>query len=162
MRAAKQFRIADSPAASDARSVDAGGSSFGPAKEDRAGRAYNQAMFRHFLTLERKRFERSGRPFLLLLVELAKPTGGDPHFEPRTAGRLFDALWQCLRETDFVGWYVEGRVAGAVLTQPIEVTRGNSWRGIGGRIGEALREKLAAQIAVRLHVTVHRFPKEQN
>jgi hypothetical protein len=162
MTAAKQFRVADPRASDEPLLVDADESSFGPAKEDRTGRAYNQAMFRHLLMLERKRFERSGRPFLLLLAELRKPLQTETHFESKVAGRLFDALWQSLRETDFVGWYRDRRVVGAVLTQPIETAGANTARAIRERLSEALCEKLAPQIAVRLHVTVHQFPKEQN
>jgi hypothetical protein len=162
MRAAKQFRLAESPALDDAGSAAADASLFGPAKEDRTGRAYNQAMFRHFLTLERKRFERSGRPFLLLLVELRKKAEADAPFEPRVAAKLFDALWQSLRETDFAGWYREGHVAGAVLTQPLEAVGKNTGQAIRERIGEALCNKLAPHVAVRLQVTVHQFPKEQD
>ena len=34
-----------------------------------------------------------------------------------TAAALFGGLGACVREVDFVGWYREGYVAGAVLTQ---------------------------------------------
>jgi len=162
MKFARQFRVSHSHVSADPRPVETDESSFGPAREDRTGRAYNQAMFRHLLTWERKRFERSGRHFLLLLVELRTPAETDAQFEPRVARRLFDVLWQSLRETDFVGWYREGRVAGAVVTQPLEAAGTNTARAIRERVGEALREKLAPQVAVRLHVTMHQFPKEQD
>jgi hypothetical protein len=137
----------------------------GPAAEDPTGRSYDEDMFRYFLTLERKRFQRSGRPFLLLLVEWRKPVDSDAPFEPSVAAALFEALWQTIRETDFVGWHRKGRVAGAVLTQPAEGTGTNMSEAVRDRVGEMLCEKLPPQVARRLRVRVYQLPigvKEQS
>src|SRR2546427_11929887 len=89
----------------------------GVALEGRLGHAYNEEAFRYFLAIERKRSERSNRPFLLLLVDLKKQQGMTARIDADVAARLFSGLWLCLRETDCVGWFREGRVAGALLTQ---------------------------------------------
>ena len=87
--------------------------SCGVALEGRPGGAYNEEAFRHFLALEGKRSELSGRPFLLLLVDL-KEQPVDLKEQPEVgADKLLLALCLCVRETDFVGWYRERRVAGA-------------------------------------------------
>src|SRR5207249_10194531 len=77
----------------------------GVALEGRLGEAYNEEAFRYFLAIERKRSERSGRPFLLLLVDLKEQSGVTVRIDPMVAPKLFSALWLCLRETDCVGWY---------------------------------------------------------
>lgn len=89
----------------------------GFASEDRSGDAYDEEAFHYFLEIERQRAGVSNRPFLLMLIDLKlNPIAGRPLDEP-TAETLFAVLSRCLRETDFFGWYRNGRVAGAVLTQ---------------------------------------------
>jgi hypothetical protein len=130
----------------------------GAATEDPTGRSYNEDMFRYFLTLERKRFNRSGRPFLLLLVELRKRSDAVAHFKPEVAEQLFGALGETLRETDFVGWYREGRIAGALLTQPMEGGALNVSETVRDRVGDALCEQLPPQVASRIRLRVYQLP----
>jgi hypothetical protein len=82
-----------------------------------AGPAYNEAAFRHFLGIERRRAERSARVIVLVLVSLRSGAGRNAVLDPASAGLLFSGLGAAVREVDFVGWYRDGRVAGAVLTQ---------------------------------------------
>lgn len=136
--------------------------SFGLALEARLGQVYDEEAFRYFLEIERKRSELSCRPFLLLLIDLQK----QPETSLRTdaaAANLFSALSLCLRETDFIGWYDEGRVAGAVLTQDAAVDGADVPEIVGQRISTALRERLSAE-ADRIQVQVLRLPpvKVQN
>src|SRR2546422_6920192 len=76
----------------------------GVALEDRLGQAYNEQAFRYFLAIERERSERSGHPFLLLLVDLKEQEGASACFDSMVANNLFSNLRLCFRETDFVGW----------------------------------------------------------
>jgi hypothetical protein len=129
----------------------------GIALEGRLGEAYDEKAFRYFLAMERKRSERSGLPFLLLLVDLKQQPGVSTRFDPTAAVKIFSGLWRCLRETDVIGWFHEERVAGAVLTQladrpPTEVSR-----VIRQRVGIVLCEHLSSEIATRLQVRVHQL-----
>lgn len=133
-------------------------SSFGPAPEDRTGRSYNEAAFRYFLTLERKRSERAGRSFLLLLVNLEERTGSDGRFEPKVASGLFDALWSSLRDTDFLGWHREGHVVGAMLTHPVYVAGTDIEQAIHNRVGRTIRENLQREVAPRIQIRVYQVP----
>lgn len=130
----------------------------GAAAEDPSGRAYNEEMFGYFLGLERRRFERTRRPFLLLLVELRKRGGVPVRFEPRDAGRVFDALWGAIRETDFVGWHQDGFAVGAVLTQSMDAGFGESLEGVRDRVLDALCERSSPRIAGRLEVQIQQLP----
>src|SRR5438128_9964494 len=132
------------PAPEGGRLSDMGGESdrcfASVALEGRLGQAYNEQAFRYFLAIERKRSERSGHPFLLLLVDLKEQEGAKASLDSMVANNLFSNLRLCLRETDFVGWYREERVAGAVLIElgdrrPTEVSR-----LIGQRVSERLYE----------------------
>ena len=114
---------------------------------------YNEAAFRYFLALERKRSGSSGRPFLLLLVDLKE--------QPvvSVAPKLFSTLWLCLRETDFIGWYREERVAGAVLTELGDGPRTEVPRLVGQRVRRVLCESLPSDVARQLRVRVYQHPE---
>jgi hypothetical protein len=117
--------------------------------------AYNQQAFRYFLANERKRSEVSNRPFLLLLLDLQQTqTTGRIH--PSIATRLFAGLAECLRDTDVIGWYHEGRVAGAVLTQVEDASATDM--GIRTRVTTTLRMSLPASVSARLQVRVYQLP----
>ena len=82
-----------------------------------AGKAYNEHAFRHFLTIERTRADQSACSFLLVLVSLKRHPGSNIRIAPSVSAALFSGLGLCVREVDFVGWFREDRVAGAVLAQ---------------------------------------------
>jgi len=125
----------------------------GTAKEDATGWAYNEAAFHYFLALEQKRSEHAGRVFALLLVD-RQEGGATVGFEADAASRLFAAFRQCVRDTDFVGWYEEGLVIGAVLTHQAEEMTTSVQRIIEERFASTIRESLqrdgGARIQVRL------------
>ena len=128
--------------------------------QDRPSQAYNEKAFRYFLSIERKRSERSGRSFALLLVDLKRQPGTSERIDRRVAAKLFCGLWLCLRETDFVGWYCEERVAGAVLTHLAD-TPGSDLAGQARqRVIQSLHEGLIADVADRLQVRIYHLPAQ--
>jgi hypothetical protein len=128
---------------------------------ERLGPAYNEETFRYFLSLEEKRSDRSSRPLLLVLVDVREdspmPDPGVP-LEPGIAGELFAALRACLRETDFVGWYREGHVAGAVLTHIGDTAEVDISALITRKVGAALHGNLPPSVVRRLQVVVNQLP----
>jgi hypothetical protein len=114
------------------------------------GRAYNQEALHHFLDIERRRARLSGHSVALLLVDLAAgPGGGEASPSPQ---RLFAILGRCLRDTDVIGWYREGRVAAAVLTGPPGEAGIDAARVASGRVRAALAARLSAEVADRLRL----------
>lgn len=75
-------------------------------------------------------------------------------FTPEMASRLFSGLALCVREVDFIGWYREERVAGAVLIQGIGTTGQDTSRRIGERVIDILDRHLSTPVAQRLNVRV--------
>jgi exopolysaccharide biosynthesis polyprenyl glycosylphosphotransferase len=74
------------------------------------------AWFTRLLTLERKRSERSRKPFVLLLLNveaLAEGNGG----HTRLVHQVFSAVGSIARETDTTGWYREGSIIGVIFTE---------------------------------------------
>lgn len=128
------------------------------APEDPAGRAYNEEAFHYFLANERIRSERSDRPFLLLLVDLKKEPGAGARFDVAVAAQLFMGLGRCLRETDFVGWYRDRRLAGAVLTQLPDATGVDLCRVVRERASTALSESLPSDMFSRLQMRIFQLP----
>jgi hypothetical protein len=122
------------------------------------GLVYDEQAFRYFLDIERKRSERSSRPFLLLLVDLEDRSGSNGFIDPAVAAKLFEGLGQCVRETDFVGWFREGRVAGAVLTQYSNLARTDVAAVVDERVREVLSSSVPIQIARSLRMRAYWIP----
>jgi hypothetical protein len=125
------------------------------ALEPRLGGAYNEEAFRYLVTIERKRSERSGRTFLLMLVDLEDRPGVTAGIDPTVAAELFSVLQDCLREIDFVGWYHEGRVAGAVLSEARNRPGTDVSRLIAHRVEGALGARLSPDFTRRLRIRVY-------
>jgi len=75
----------------------------------------SQELFARTLYIEQKRTERSGRGFVLVLLEstvLLKPQGDHQALED-----VLRALSACSRETDSIGWHKEGSTIGVIFTE---------------------------------------------
>jgi PleD family two-component response regulator len=128
------------------------------ALKDRLGQAYNEEAFLYFLAIERKRSERSGHPFALLLVDVKEQSGGSACIDITVARELFSGLLLCLRETDFIGWYREERVAGALLAELGHEPGAKLARVVIQRVSAVLCERLSSDIARRLQVRIYQYP----
>lgn len=118
-----------------------------------SGHAYNEAAFRYFLDADRKRVDRSERSIILLLVSVRRESGRSAPLKDPTASALLAGLGAGVREVDFVGWYRQGRIAGAVLPQIPGAPR--ELRGaIAKRLITSLRKFVPAEDARHLHVRV--------
>src|SRR5262245_60048958 len=119
-------------------------------------RVYNEAAFRHFLEIERRRAERLMRPLLILLITIRYRDGSRAKLNDETAVSLFRGLGASIREADFVGWYREGRVAGAVLSRAMNASGAIPWRIAEGLLPE-LKKRLSVNQATNLRVRVVRL-----
>lgn len=125
------------------------------AAEGRSFHAYNQEGFRYLLALEQQRAERSRRPLLVVLATVRAASRANPRrIHAALAQKIFTGLWLCTRETDFIGWYRDGQIAGAVLTQRGEVASGEVSREIRSRVSDVLSEAVPRRTRERLRVRV--------
>ncbi|HEX7794650.1 MAG TPA: hypothetical protein VF456_09885 [Vicinamibacterales bacterium] len=115
---------------------------------------YSEETFRYFLTAERRRVERSGRCFVLLLLQLQSRHHSRPRIPRIVAARIFSELRLCVREIDFIGWYRDRRVAAAILVCSSERDELTMLVAAANRIGTTLRERLPAPVARRLSLRV--------
>src|SRR5208283_4014021 len=73
-----------------------------------------QALFLKLLCLERKRTERSGRRFMLMLLD---PGSLLKAAKAPVMPKLLSAIAKSTRDTDLMGWYKEGAVIGVIFTE---------------------------------------------
>lgn len=121
----------------------------------RNAHTHDEAAFWHFLTIERVRFERSGRPFLLLLAALEDVRGLSSSLDRHLAAAVFSVLHLCLRDTDLIGWFREDRVAGAVMTEIEGRPLAEVSRLVGQRLQRALGDHLRRDVVRRLGVHLY-------
>ena len=117
----------------------------------------NAEAFRRMIALERKRSERSRKPFMLLLLDM-----GDRPSERngRILGTILSVLSLATRETDVTGWYTNDSVVGVMFTE-IAVNDKSSIPGaILARVTDTLRNHLAFEQFNRVSVSFHVFPED--
>ena len=119
-----------------------------------ASRPYDEDAFQHFLSLERNRAERSNRSLFLLVVNLTTHPHEEARLSPTVASAIFAGFQLCTREIDFVGWYKEERIVGAVLTQGAEPSTEVMER-VAERVTNVLRRHVP-DVANRLRVRLIR------
>src|SRR5215472_15354824 len=112
----------------------------------------SEAAFRRVVSLERKRSERSQRPFALLLVD----TGNNRSNEKRSRGLLdlLAALRMATRETDVTGWYETNSVVGVIFTE-IVMDHKQVLSTILSRVASVLREQLDTEHFGRIKFSFH-------
>lgn len=73
----------------------------------------NEQQFQTVVSSERKRTERSGRSFLLMLLDLGTVPSVDKH--RKLAAEILNALSLSIRETE--GWYTSNSVLGIMFNE---------------------------------------------
>jgi len=112
-------------------------------------------LFTRLLCLERKRAERSRKPFALMLIDVKRVIHRRSVLDPITS-----ALAVATRETDLVGWYEAGSVLGIIFTEISETEPSACLYTLLARVNASLQESLGPELFLKLHVSVHRFPDE--
>ena len=115
---------------------------------------YAPDVFRHLLAVERNRAERSKRQLLLALVSMRSET--EPQRMSRLVGaQVFSGLAHTVREVDFIGWYRQDYVAGAVLVQG--TVPGDVAVAVEERVRGTVRRHLPAGLRDAVRVNVKRL-----
>jgi exopolysaccharide biosynthesis polyprenyl glycosylphosphotransferase len=117
----------------------------------------SQEMFLQILCLERKRSERSGRMFLLALVDAGDLSPQDRETE-KIPAKLEAIIGSSIRETDIGGWYKASSVAGIIFTEIAISDRETTQQVMFAKLTEALRKEIQHAYADRIRITFHFFP----
>jgi lipopolysaccharide/colanic/teichoic acid biosynthesis glycosyltransferase len=118
---------------------------------------FKEEAFHSMLTLERRRAERSGKPFILMLLDShgVHKNGNGATFIHQLATIVSNAT----RETDIVGWYEDGEILAVIFTEVnLEGTTAIT-EILHSKVVTALRENLDQKLASGLVVTLHLFPE---
>ena len=116
--------------------------------------AYNQEAFRYLLERESKRSERSGRFCQILLVYSTDEHGRILQMNFDVAKIVVAAASRSFRETDYIGWYSDGRIVGAVLTVLAHESMALVPTQLQPRLVEFLGAELAIEEFSRLQILV--------
>ena len=117
----------------------------------------NAEAFRRMIALERKRSERSRKPFMLLLVDMGKYLSTEKN--GKTLERILATLALSSRETDITGWYANDNVLGVLFTE-IASDSNSIPATIITRVTETLRRNLTAEQFGELSLSFHVFPED--
>ena len=124
---------------------------------------YDQEAFRYLLESESKRSERSGRFCQILLVYWTDVEGRIVQMDSHVTKTVMAALPRGIRETDYIGWYHDGCIVGAVLTGLVQGSKGQVVSHLQKRLEEVLQSDLSIeksrclQIRVCLHDELERI-----
>jgi lipopolysaccharide/colanic/teichoic acid biosynthesis glycosyltransferase len=120
--------------------------------------ALNEPSFHRMIALERKRTERSQKPFLLMLLD----TGNDlPSGENEKAlSKVLSALPGSTRETDVTGWYKSNSVVGVMFTEIGGEDRPAIVRAMLARMSGTLRSILSDEQFSQISISCHLFPED--
>lgn len=77
----------------------------------------SEAVFQHLLILERKKTERSSRPFMLLLLNVEHLLRESKRPKEIVKQALADSLKESTREIDVKGWYRQDSLIGIICTE---------------------------------------------
>ena len=127
------------------------------APADRHPKVFEETSFRHMISLERKRSERSRKPFLLMLLDV---TGCAPAGRNELLGHVLAAMAQSTRETDITGWYQKAVVVGVMFTEMGAEDRAVVVSTVMTRMTAALRDRLTSDQFRKISVSFHLFPED--
>ncbi|HKW34976.1 MAG TPA: sugar transferase [Candidatus Acidoferrum sp.] len=114
--------------------------------------------FRSMLTLERRRAERSRKPFVLMLLDASGFI--EEGTSERFLSRICSVLLKSTRETDLIGWYEKGVVLGVIFTEVNCEAKTPITEILRSKVLDALQVELGRKVASSLVVTTHLFPEK--
>lgn len=103
---------------------------------DRAYGFYTESYFREMLIHERKRSERSRKPFFLVLMDVTSLLGVNN--SKRLFRKLMESFRACSRETDIKGWYRAGEMLGIIFTEAEGASRDSMLNKVSSHLSDTL------------------------
>lgn len=133
--------------------------SHGPSKEvtNNVNGAPREELFHRMIRLERKRAERSGKGFLLMLLDVngGCEIGQSSDF----LVKIVEALSSSTRETDIIGWYRNDSLLGVIFTEVDAERRHLITTTISNNSYRALARTVEAERLQNIAVSFHGFPE---
>lgn len=138
------------------------GVSLGPVRSQTAtgadGSVLHAEAFQRMISLERKRTERSRKPFVLMLLDMGSCLPSDKN--GKVLGKVLSALSLATRETDVTGWYENNSIVGVMFTEINIDDRGSILSTMMARVSETLRSNLSLEQFGQISISFHLFPED--
>jgi lipopolysaccharide/colanic/teichoic acid biosynthesis glycosyltransferase len=119
-----------------------------------------EEIFLGMLCLERKRAERSGDKFTLILMDarpaLARASAHD------VLRRITKAADKARRDTDIAGWYKDHAVLGIIFTELRDTVESGTNETLRNKIQRSLATELTAEELDLVHVSLHTFADDSD
>jgi len=118
----------------------------------------SEVAFQKMISVERKRTERSRKPFLLMLLDTgtshSSPTNG------KALRNIVSTLLASTRETDVTGWYKDLSIVGVMFTELVIDEKNSILSTMLARVTSALRDSLTFEQFNQISISFHLFPDD--
>jgi len=122
---------------------------------------YNEEYFKDMLCLERKRTERSKKPFLLMTLNIGKilrAYDDTKNGENDLVSHIANTLLSVTRETDVKGWFKFEQAIGVIFTEINTLDAGS----IEKKVIESLCTLIEPALVCKIKISFHFFPEEHD
>jgi len=118
----------------------------------------NEETFKRMISVERKRAERSGELFLLMLLE----TGNQQGFAKngKALANILSVLTLSTRATDVIGWYKDRATVGVMFTGLARKDKSSILSVILSKVSTTFRDQLTPDQFTQIGISFHFFPDD--
>jgi lipopolysaccharide/colanic/teichoic acid biosynthesis glycosyltransferase len=119
---------------------------------------FGEKVFQNILYIERRRTERSEKPFLLTLINTNKIMSAD--FHSAILDEIASILLSSKRETDICGWYEHGSILGMIFTDIDTIDTQEAREAISSKIYRILAANIPPESMDALSLEFHYYPEK--
>jgi lipopolysaccharide/colanic/teichoic acid biosynthesis glycosyltransferase len=123
-------------------------------------RVLGEEAFQIMISLERKRSERSRKPFLLMLLDADRSAISEKDTE--ILRDIPAALLESTRETDVTGWCKNQLIVGVIFTELMIDDKNSTLKAILSRVTSILKNILLPEQFSQVRISFHLFPDDWN
>jgi lipopolysaccharide/colanic/teichoic acid biosynthesis glycosyltransferase len=118
----------------------------------------NEGTLKRMIAVERKRTERSGEPFLLMLLEAGNPQSLEKN--EKALNNILSVLPLSIRDTDIIGWYKDRTTVGVIFTGLARKDQSSILSVILSKVSTTLRDQLTPDQFNQVSISFHFFPDD--
>jgi hypothetical protein len=120
---------------------------------------FSREFFTRLLCLEHKRAERSGRPYVLVLLQPMMSPAGRPE---EILQKLTRVLSRCTRKTDVKGWYGGKATIGVIFTELGSSAAESNLTGLLSKLTDAIYGELSPWESSQVKLSYSMYPERSN
>jgi lipopolysaccharide/colanic/teichoic acid biosynthesis glycosyltransferase len=117
-----------------------------------------EGTFKRMIAVERKRTERSGEPFLLMLLEAGNLQSLEKN--EKALNNIMSVLPLSIRDTDIIGWYKDRTTVGVMFTGLARKDKNSILSVILSKVSTTLRDQLKPDQFNQVSISLHFFPDD--